>query len=387
MAEPGNRVRVLEVVAWNSTRGGAEKHVVDLLRTLPRDEFELALASSPGGNLSGIAASRGVPWFRAPLLRARPDQGFRGIRSAIRAFQPHLIHAHGNRAMLNTILVDRRSAKRLIYTHHGIALVQASPRRARVQTPVERLAAGRVARHITVSAADLETAASRHLVKLDRAIVVHNGVEPVPAADGAAFREQLHLPGDALVVLCVARFQPVKDHANLLRAWPSVLAANPRARLLLVGRGREMESAAALAASLGVEASVTFAGGLDDVSPAYAAADLQVLPSRGEGLPYALLEGMSVGLPIVATRVGGVPECVEHDVTGLLVPPSNPQALAEALSLLLSDEPRRTLMSARAKSASMAFTLDRMAAQVAEVYREVASGTGSATWKSPLTRP
>lgn len=373
MAQPFRRLRVLEIVAWNSTRGGAEKHVVDLLRTLPRDEFELALACTPGGNLPALAESFGLPWFPAPLFRARPDKGLRGLRRAIRTFEPDIIHVHGNRAMLYTVLVDRRSRRRLVYTHHGIAVAQTSRRRARLQAPLERLARRRVSRHITVSAADLEVAAALKLLDRNRATVVHNGVEPVRAADGAAFRAVHAISADAPVVVCVGRMQPIKGHANLLRAWPAVLQEHPGARLVFVGRGREMSATVELAKNLGVESSVTFVGALEDVSPAYRAADIQVLPSLGEGLPYTLLEGMTAGLPIVATRVGGVPECVEHEVTGLLVPPSDSPALAAALSRLLADPGMRERMGSAGMRASSEFSVDLMATRVADIYRELSS--------------
>ena len=137
-------------------------------------------------------------------------------------------------------------------------------------------------------------------------------------------------------MVAVGNLYPVKDHATLLRA----LARLPAARVAIAGRGDQEEPLRRLAAELGLSDRVHLLGLRDDVETVFAAADVFVQPSLSEGLPLAVLEAMANGLPVVATRVGGIPEAVVDGKTGLLVPPGDPAALAAALAAVLDADDR-----------------------------------------------
>ena len=165
---------------------------------------------------------------------------------------------------------------------------------------------------------------------------IRNVLEPSwPArCDGAA-------PHAAPVVICVAGFRAEKDHAGLLRAFRAVVREHAAARLRLVGDGPERPAAEDLARELGLEGCVDFLGNRDDVVQQLGQADVLVLASYAiENLPFAVLEGMAAGLPVVATRVGALAELVLDGSTGELVPPHDPDALAAALSRMLADPQR-----------------------------------------------
>ena len=135
---------------------------------------------------------------------------------------------------------------------------------------------------------------------------------------------------DAPLIGAVARLTHEKGIDRLIRAAPTVVAKCPEVRFVIVGDGPERPLLEAEAGRLGVDAHFHFAGHRADVGELLPAFDLFVLPSLREGLPFAVLEAMSAGLPVVATRVGGVPEAVAEGVTGLLVPADDPDALADA---------------------------------------------------------
>ena len=144
----------------------------------------------------------------------------------------------------------------------------------------------------------------------------------------------------APVVICVAGFREEKDHATLLRAFRTVVDARP-AVLRLVGDGPERAAAEALTRELGLEDSVEFLGDRSDVERLLADADVFVLASYAvENLPFAVLEAMAAGLPVVATDVGALAELVRDGVTGALVPARDPEALAGAVTGLLADSDR-----------------------------------------------
>ena len=171
--------------------------------------------------------------------------------------------------------------------------------------------------------------------------IVPNSVLSAPQpvdADIRSIRQRLGLSDDAKIVIAVGRFSGEKAHADLLEALSIVRKENPQLNVqaVLIGDGIERPNLEARAALPDLAGHVIFAGHQRDIWPYYALADLFVLPSLSEGSPNVLLEAMSAGVPIVATAVGGVPEMIENEATGLLVPPCNPAALAAAMRRLLS---------------------------------------------------
>jgi len=144
--------------------------------------------------------------------------------------------------------------------------------------------------------------------------------------------------GEGPIIGSIARLNPEKDHISLLRAFAILRGRYPRARLVLAGAGPERERLEALAASLGIDGSVEFLGHVDDVRPVHARLDVYVQSSHVEGMPVAVLEALAAGIPVVAARVGGNEEAVVDGVSGVLVPPQHPEAIADAVSRLV-DQP------------------------------------------------
>jgi glycosyltransferase involved in cell wall biosynthesis len=166
----------------------------------------------------------------------------------------------------------------------------------------------------------------------------------------------------------VANFKAAKDHATLLRATAHVRRAVPGVRLLLVGQGPLEAAARHLAAELGLEETVVFAGFRSDARRLAATFDVFTLSSTFEGLPIALLEAMALGRPAVVTRVGGVPEVVTDGAQGLLVPPRDPAALAEGLRCLLGDPQLRARMGTAARARALDFDIRKAVRRVEQVY-------------------
>src|SRR4029453_5934702 len=137
----------------------------------------------------------------------------------------------------------------------------------------------------------------------------------------------------------------------LIASAPRVLASHPDAEFVIVGDGACRDALVELARATGVSERFQFVGHSDDIPRALADVDLLVLPSQSEAFPNAILEGMAGGLPVVATRVGGIPELVTHGRTGLLVPPGDPVALGDAIFAVL-DQPQRAAAFGREARAS-----------------------------------
>jgi glycosyltransferase involved in cell wall biosynthesis len=170
----------------------------------------------------------------------------------------------------------------------------------------------------------------------------------------------------------VARLSPEKGHEDLLHALPRILAAYPRARLLIVGAGPSETFLRHLAGRLTLSEHIEFRGHRDDVADQMRRMDIFVHPSRSEGMGIAIVEAMVLGLPVVATDHGGIPEVVSSGRTGILVPPRDPARLAEAVLHLLDNPAEARLMGKRARQCALARFHPRVFTRLhEELYREL----------------
>ena len=206
----------------------------------------------------------------------------------------------------------------------------------------------------------------------DRMRVVRNGIVPVPPTRGPDHhRADLGIPADALLAVTIGRLTAQKGYDTLLDAIPSVLERVPSARFVWIGDGPLREDLEDAIAAAGLGDIVRMVASSDDVPGLLAAADLLVLASRFEGLPLVALEAMAAGRAVVGTRVIGLEEAVVDGVTGLLVPPDDPAALADAVAYALEDADRRAAWGAAGRDLqAREFTAHRMAQETAAVYAE-----------------
>jgi glycosyltransferase involved in cell wall biosynthesis len=179
----------------------------------------------------------------------------------------------------------------------------------------------------------------------------------------------------AAIVATVASLTRKKGHEFLLRAIATLAGRGMVCPVLLAGDGSERTSLEALAATLGITESVHFLGAVSDAVDVMAAADVVVLPSLAEGLPLALLEAMQAGRAVVATAVGGVPEVIQSEVNGILVPPADASALADAVSRLVASPQLRARMGAEARrTVARDYTEAAYLASLDAIYSEAVDG-------------
>lgn len=376
LARPGGGhcMRILYVITaaeW----GGAPLHVLQLMEYMVKQGHEVGLVAAPEPRLMTGAKALGVKVFPNPhfVRPVRPWKDFRAlwpIFRAMRAFKPDLVHAHSTKAGYAARLACAVLRKPIIFTAHGWAFTEGrSLWKRRLLAGVERLAAQVTAKIICVSEHDRELAVQWNVAKPGKLAVVHNGIDPRPFLEGggAPLREELGLEG-SVVLTFVGRLAPPKDPLTLLEAVKTL----PKGVLLVVGDGELKPPVEEYVREHGLEEKVRLLGERSDVLRILASSDVFVLSSRWEGLPYTIIEAMMARLPVVSTRVGGVPELVEDGVTGFLVPAEDPPALAEALQTLLDDpELRRRMGEAGREKALREFTLDRMLRETERTYEEV----------------
>jgi L-malate glycosyltransferase len=214
----------------------------------------------------------------------------------------------------------------------------------------------------------------------DRAVTVHEGIDldHVAAAPPVDLREELWLPSNAPVILSVGALVPHKGHRHLVQGAAQVVRDVPDARFVILGQGDLHDELTRQIRSLGLERHVLLGGFRPDVLSLLKTCTLFVMPSLTEGLGTSLLDAMACGRPIVATRVGGIPEVIVEGETGLLVPPRDPDLLAEAIVRLLQDPGlSERLAAAGLDRVRQHFTVERMVDQTVETYQAlIGAGRG-----------
>ena len=212
-------------------------------------------------------------------------------------------------------------------------------------------------------------------IRADRILVIPNGIdvntgEKFSHHERRKLRLTLGIEPDDFLVLTVGRLQEPKGHVFLLEAIPAVLESFPNTVFAFAGEGQLREDLESKARSLDITAAVHFLGNRPDIPSLLGVSDCFVLPSIWEGLPIALLEAMAAGLPVVATKVGGIEEVVTDNRNGLLVEPANPMALSRAIiQLLSSEEHRKHLGSAGKALVNEKYTLDQMCLRYEQLFQ------------------
>ncbi|MEA2538331.1 MAG: hypothetical protein QOF11_2565 [Chloroflexota bacterium] len=365
---PGGRIRVVEVLA-TGTNGGAQEHVVGLLTRIDPTRYDVHVVSLTQGSTVRKLERKGIP---VTVIDEPDDAIATGAVAALLAeLRPEVVHNHMYRAEL----VGTRAAIALGEIGrprpYVVSTVHSSRVRSEEDRRILRLLTPRIDRLIAVSRSIV---AKLHAEGRDTAPIslIHNGVD-LERYDHqgpcCTLREEYGLPSEGPIVGVVARLEPEKGHPTLLEAWRSVVAAVPDATLLVVGEGSRREVLEALAVELGIADRVVFTGRRDDVPAVTAALDVAVLPSYREALGLSVLEAMALSRPVVASEVGGIPEMIEDGITGLLVPPHDPAALAAAIVRLLRDHPLAdTLGRAGHDLVHDRFCIERMVAAVEQIY-------------------
>jgi glycosyltransferase involved in cell wall biosynthesis len=296
------------------------------------------------------------------------------VSKFVREQQIDLVHVHGTRANTNMLPVSGRLRLPVIYTVHGWSFHHGLPFYVhKARTIVERWITRRTALNITVSESNRQTGLAAF--GSFRAVVVRNGIDLQrfhPDRASAHLRQHYGFSDDNVVVGFIARMTDQKDPLGLITAFAAAYARQPQLRLLMVGDGPMKAAAINLVQSLGISHAVVMDQFRSDVPELLRAIDVYCLPSLWEGYPIGVLEAMAMGKAVIATDVDGTPEAFDNEISGLLVPPANPQALTHALERVAADEGlRKKLGAAAMQKAAAEHGIAAMTAKIAEVYNNI----------------
>jgi glycosyltransferase involved in cell wall biosynthesis len=372
MTGSDRRLRVLSVLDSPTDQGGAERFALGLASHLPRDRFEPWVCSTRFATpeASELLADACVSHISLRRTGKLDIHRLGGLAMLLKFGRFDVIHAHmfGSNVW-GTVMGKLCSVPVIIAHEHNWSYSGELMRRTIDRHVIARYAT----RFVAVSESnrtrmiELEGIPAEKVLVLPTAYIPHRVTEPTD------IRAELGLAPDARIIGVVATLRVEKALEVMISAVAQVIQRFPDAHLVIAGDGPQRESLEAQVASMGLTGHVHFLGERRDVTPLLQTVDVGALSSDWEGMPLFVLECMATGTPVVATNVGGLPEIVEDDRTGLLVPPRDPAALAAGIGALLADPERGRLLAATAAERLHDFTIDTVAHRFADLYERLAS--------------
>lgn len=362
-------------------QGGSERFLRNLLANLPGDEYSVDVIQLVAAPLASQCVaqfeSRSVQLIHRPIEALYAPRGiaaFAFVRQRVLRGDYQILQSQHEKSDLISAFLPRVRGLRRISNRRDLGF-----QKSRRVSAVLRRANSRFDRIVAPSKAILDALVADENADEARCLAIPNGVDverflPASASRRSQLRAALGFAGSECLIGCVASFTPVKCHSVLLAAFAQVHRDHPDCRLVLVGEGPLRAEIETRARAMEIAGVVHFLGARADVENILPALDIFVLASSTEGMSNAILEAQACGLPVVATDVGGNPELIEHEVSGLLVPPAQVDALARALGDLVGAPDHRAQLGAAAcRGIVRDHSLAAMAATYARLYQELAS--------------
>lgn len=345
---------------------GGARQVLYLLEGLSREHLQSTLICPSDSVISMAAADLGIEVVSLPMSGDLDFRFSARVSAYLRRVRPDLLHVHSRRG--------------------GDVWGGIGALRARVPAVLTRRVDNpdiawigtlkyRLYRRVIAISGEIRQKLILQGLPSKKLALVHSAVKMLddePRLSKWQFRQLFQISDQAPIIAVVAQLIPRKGQAFMLAAWPEVLASYRHARLILFGDGADEGSLRRQAARAGIENSVIFAGFRADLHDYLGHADILVHPATREGLGLGLLEAQAAGVPVVASQVGGIPEAVEDQLTGMLVRPRDPAAIASAVIGLLAHPDKRARMGeAGRRHVAQHFSVDAMLSGNLSVYNSI----------------
>lgn len=367
--------KVLHIIGGGEF-GGAEQHLLTLIKNIDKSAFELHVACLFAEPLAPLISREGFPAHIFPMKSKLDWKPISNLASLIKTEGFHIVHTHGVRAnLIGRVAAKLAGGTHVVTTVHSVLAFDYHRWADRwINRICETGTRGITERFITVCDM-LAAQLAREGVPEEKIFTVHNGLELEkysPDVSGEPIRQEFGITQDKIVMGIVARLHPVKGHTYLLDALAKAVKNEPNLLLLIVGTGPDRAMLKERCRELALDQNVIFTGFRKDIPQMLAALDFLVLPSLSEGLSLTIMEGMAMHKPVLATAVGGTPEIITHEVDGYLVPPADAGALAEGILQMAGNlqEVRDMGLAAR-KTIEERFTAALMAEKTTGIYRNL----------------
>ncbi len=383
MTEKSNRKKICLIITLGE-QGGAQRYVRDLASNLPKDKFVTTVA----------VGNQGTPWLqeqcekqgiRVQTLKHTVREIINPLRDIYAVFELYtffkkerfdIVHTNSSKIGFTASIAARLARiPRIVYTAHGFVFAEPlSWWRKLLYLALEQLSAPLKDVIITVSHKDATLAKKHHIKPKNDLLTIHNGIKQPSFFPREEAQEKLNITHDIrcreLWVGCVANLYATKGLDHLVEASKLLTKKGITHQLYIIGEGPERDNLEQLITDYELENTVQLLGVIPDAARYLKAFDIFVLPSVKEGFPYTLLEAAAAQLPIVATRIGGIPEIAEKYNALTLVPPKDAQALADAIYNYLGVGHLSGRETKKENVPSFPFSLQEMISKTIEVYSD-----------------
>lgn len=375
------QITILHVVG--PTSGGIKEYVTSLVTNIDKNRFKQLIA----GNMP-LLPETDIEQFHLNLSLTAIPKAIWSLCKILTNKNVDIIHAHGLKANLVGIIAARLSRKgKVIYTMHGgVSFSKAQPGKAKLYAALERILVRYNTKIITVSDILQKELHKRTQGKHGDIVTIHAGLKEDRLKSNSnnleTIRHNFHIPANAMIIGTIARLAPQKGLCYLIKAMKQILYHEPDTILLIAGDGPLRNSLENLVKKENIHPHVCFLGFVQDIGSLLGLIHVFVLPSWTEGFPITILEALLAEKAVVATKVGGIPEIIQHEVNGLLIEPRNPDALASSiLNLLKNSKLRKRLGTTGKHIVKDRFSLEQMIAKYLAVYNEI---TNSKQWMGDM---
>lgn len=386
MDEQNTRKTILYLIT-QSELGGAQKYILDLATSL-KDEYNIMVAfgeQGEKGELASLLKEREIEYTVIPDLQRKINWkkdklALKQIIKLIKQVQPDIIHLNSSKiSILGSAAVFclglspfskyKIKQKKIVYTAHGWVFHEPIPA-AQKYKKLEKMSAKYKNKIICVSQKDYDSAIREKIAPKDKLRMVHNGIAPIEFLSREEARKELNLDNEDLVIGSIGNLYKNKGFEYLINAVKILVDNGYNPKTVIIGEGEERDELENWIRQYRLEKNVFLKGRLEGAR-LLKAFDIYVCSSIKEGLSYTLIEAMAATRPIIATQVGGNPELIEHDKTGILVKDSNAEEISRVIIRLINDPELLNKIRIKAREkAEQEFTLEKMVSETKAVYEE-----------------
>ena len=364
-----SRTKILHIT-FNMGFGGTEQVIRQLVTALPAERFHNQILCIDGyvGEIGRQLQGSGIQTIALKRGKGFDIHLVKNIRQIIREQGIDIVHCHQYTPWVYGWMAAWGTKARVVFTEHGRFHPDRYRYKAILFNPFFALTTEAV---VAISNATRDALTRYEFLPRRRIQVIYNGLGPLDVAPEARseVRKALGIASDELLLGTVARLDPVKNQLMMLASFKEVLKIKANTWLLLVGDGPSRQSLESAAEDLGIAERVIFTGFIENPARYLAAMDIFLLSSHTEGTSMTLLEAMNLGIPAVATRVGGNPEIVTDGKTGILTEPNSVQSFSKAMVRLLESPELCDYMAANSRETfRQKFSVETMAVSYAGIY-------------------
>lgn len=377
-------IKILYIL--EATIGGTQKHVFDIAKKINKSEYQIDIIYSNNRNKYFIEESNGIfnKTYGLPITRsASPSDLFNIVKimKIIKQNNYDIIHCHSTKAgFVGRIAAFLSRHKNIIYSPHGFMFCDTRIKfKRQAYLKLEKFLGYLTRKIVAVSGSERNLAITNNIVPDKKIITINNSIDPLDD-NGICYAHKISKKNNdknsEIIIGSVTRLQYPKDHITLIRSFEIINERIPNTKLIVVGDGPLESECIELINELNLQTKVQLAGFQKDCKSFYKMFDIFILSSHYEGMPYALLEAMSMGIPAVGTNVSGIKDLIVEGVTGYLVGEGNHQELADAVIKLIENASKLSIFSLNAKNiADHNYNLDNGIKKYQEFYSSLSLGT------------